>query len=450
MGVARRLRGELPRLLVYGALGAGALVWLAPFADQRVAIEPRRGAPVSATPLRFVDPPAASAAAPSANAAVEAEIGADGARPRGIVLFIGDGMGFSQVHAARLHHVGPDGLLRMERMPVVGWHHTHSARSIYTDSAAGATALSTGVKTLPGRIAVDPDGAPLTTLVESARARGLATGLITDSALFDATPMAFAVQVSHRREVQTIVNRLPAAGVDLLIGGYDPAWSARLDPVPDVVFDEAGYAVARDWPTFLRQADDGAARQVGLLPLDALPGAAEPSLATVTRHALERLMRDPDGFFLLVETEETDTGGHNENTRQVIDGVLALDAAIAAALETIDAAGDEVLVLVTADHETGGLALLTGSAIAPLGVRYATGNHTAEPVPIFARGPGAARFGAVLDNTEVGRRMAALLLPVGTAGGEALEEAAVGGIGDGIEVGADDLAGAEAAGGALR
>ena len=119
------------------------------------------------------------------------------------------------------------------------------------------------------------------------------------------------------------------------------------------------------------------------------------------------LSRNADGYFLLVETEEPDSGAHNEDLQRVVRGVKAVNEVAALALE--HAAAGDTLILITADHETGGLAILHGDADHNLGVRWATSSHTAEPVPVFAYGPGAERFGGARDNTEMAPAIAELL-----------------------------------------
>ena len=326
-------------------------------------------------------------------------------RPKNLILLIGDGMGFSQLTAGRMATVGADGRLVIERMPVTGWSLTHSVDQIYTDSASGASALSTGVKTSPQRIATDAAGVPQRSLFEKAHAAGMSVGTVTDSMILDATPAAFVAHSPKRRDYAVLVDSTLELRPELFVGGLphplgeSETWDSRW-----ALFDAAGYV--RLGPNL--ELDPADPRPVlGLLPADAMADGSGPSLDRVAAFALERLGTDEDGFMLLLETEETDTGSHNGQFEQMVRGVAALDRAAEVALRFAEARGD-TLVLVTADHETGGLALLEGLDGEPVKVRWATDSHSAEPVPVLAYGPGSTAFSGVLDNAEIGRLLSDL------------------------------------------
>ena len=227
------------------------------------------------------------------------------------------------------------------------------------------------------------------------------TGLITDSYLWDATPAAFVAHAESRRETEAILEQMAASGIDLLAGGRgglapDDDDAAQLTRT----FESQGYEVIWDWPG--EDPWSAGSQGIALLPGDAIadPETA-PQLAGLMDLALERLENER-GFFLMLETEETDTGGHAHDLRRVVDGIGKLDEAVRRALDFAQADG-QTLVLVTSDHDTGGPSLLSGTTERPLGVAWSTGSHTAEPVPVYAYGPGAERFGRVLDNTDIGK-----------------------------------------------
>ncbi|MEM8931044.1 MAG: alkaline phosphatase [Acidobacteriota bacterium] len=332
---------------------------------------------------------------------------ADAPRVRNIILLIGDGMGFSQLAAARYATVGPNGRLTLDRFPVTGWSFTHSAANLYTDSAAGATALATGHKTVPGAVSVDADGQSLETLAEKAAAAGKAIGLVTDSYFLDATPSAFIAHRASRRDTAGLLDDFSSADVHVLLGETregienDPAW-------PDAVrrFENRGSTIGRTLDEL--SAAGAEAPLLGLFPEGAVgdPEAA-PTLVDLASLALERLQSDPDGFFLMVETEETDTYSHRNVFDRTIAGVVDLDRVARLMIDFARTDGD-TLVLVTADHDTGGLALLDGADGEAISIRWASHGHTAEPVPVLAYGAGAEDFVGVLDNTEVGRTMQTL------------------------------------------
>lgn len=383
----------LPAVLLAAGLGLAGL-WLAGW---RVKIEPRHGqatdavmsfAPVDTPPALVQDFPA-------------------GSEVRNVVLLIGDGMGFGHVLGARAALVGMNGRLALERLPVTGWLTTHSARGLITDSAAGATALATGFKTGLYRVGVDPEGRRLPSLMEAASARGKAVGLVTDSYLWDATPAAFSTHVESRRDYAAIAAQMAASGFALLIGEEIGALAGD-DEGGAMLAGFRAYRVVRDAGE-LRSALLGDAPVLGLFAAGAIDDPErEPRLDELTTLALARLARDDDGFALLLETEETDTGAHAHDFGRVTRGMAALDRAVA---EAVDFARRDrrTLVVVTADHDTGGLALTDGDDGELLRVHWSTAGHTGNPVPLFAYGPGAERLGGAHDNTEVAWVLAELL-----------------------------------------
>lgn len=332
------------------------------------------------------------------------------AEVRNVVLLIADGMGFPHITAARseLGHLGRR--LSFERMPITGWLTTHDVGSIITDSAASATALATGVKTAAGRLGKAPDDRVLETVAEAARDRGLAVGAVTDTYLWDATPGGFLTHVASRRDYAEVAAQMARSGAELLFG--EATWKAGDEDDGDrailAAFSDQGYAVARDWAEVERSGAAGG-KLVGLFDSGAVADPERPpSLPELARFALDRLAAQPGGFFLLVETEETDTASHRRQLQRMVRGMTALDTIVA---EVLDFARRDrsTLVLVTADHETGGLSLVSGDYGNRLGLLWTTGNHSGGAVPLFAYGPGAERFGGARDNTEVAVILSQLL-----------------------------------------
>jgi alkaline phosphatase len=330
-----------------------------------------------------------------------------------VILCIGDGMGAAQIAAARIRAYGAPGRLALERLPVAGWVATDALGNLVTKSDAAATALASGVKTVNGRIGQDRAGAALPSVAERLRAAGGAVGLVTTTRITDATPAAFAAHVPRRRDQEQIAEQLVASGFDLLLGGgrrfFVPrgaAGGARTDGR-----DLRAEARARGI-TVVEAAGELAAAELpvlGLFASDSLPlHAPEPTLETMARFALARLGGTGRRFFLLLEEEGVDSAAHRGDLATMTEAVLRLDAAVAAAVE-FAAQDGRTLVLVTGDHATGGLAIVPSREGRTLEVTWLGDLHTGEPVPLFAYGPGAARFAGMLDNTEVGRRLAELL-----------------------------------------
>lgn len=322
--------------------------------------------------------------------------------PRRVILFISDGTGVGAWTAAR---VSADALA-VAQLPVAGLVDTREVSGRITDSGASATALATGIRTFNGAISVGPDSQPVTTVLERAAARGMATGLIATSSVTHATPAAFGAHVRSRDRQFEIARQLVGQGIDVLLGGGRRWFDRAVRP------DSADLLGAlRQRSTVVESAAalqglglDSVATLVGLFAADGMPPAAErtPTLAEMTAAALAVLDRDPDGFFLMVEGSQPDWRAHdNRPLAAVAAEVLDLDRAVAVAIEYC-ARHPETLIVVTADHETGGLSVVTDSTGA-LAAAYAGHDHTAALVPLFARGPDAERFGGLRSIDAVGR-----------------------------------------------
>ncbi len=335
------------------------------------------------------------------------------ARAKNVILLIGDGMGFAQRDAARLLAGHP---LAMDRLPVHGRIATSCADpdGNVTDSAAAATAIATGVKTCNGAIGVDPDGKPLPTVLELAKGAGKVAGLVTTCNVTDATPAAFAAHVASRADQREIARQfIEETGVDVILGGGRVWWEPATSEDPDLTrrAKDLGYAVASAVGD-LRA--DIARRMLALLAETELfdqdpPEAAryEPPapLWVLTRTAIATLSRNPQGFFLMVEEAAIDRMGHRNIGSLAVRAVHELDRAVRVAREFAEEDG-ETLVIVTADHECGGLALdgypdgLFDGDLATL-LRWATTGHTEADVPLTAIGPHASRLAGHHDNTDL-------------------------------------------------
>ncbi len=334
----------------------------------------------------------------------------DGERPRNVVLVIGDGMGLGMVSGASALLHGPGGGLALEAAPAIGLVRIYAADALVNDSAGSGTSLATGHKTNRKMVSMLPDGRTVPTLFEKAHARGLLTGVVTTSGLMDATPATFtAHNVSRSNKGEILASQL-SSGTDVMIGA-SWGWFDRLAEEPGLA---QAVDAARQQGVMIVGSAEGmkAARApfVALLPPRAdSPDAGGPPLDVSVRKALAELGSDDSGFVLLVETEETDEWGHANDVQRVVSAVEELDVALRVILDFAEARKD-TLVIVTADHDTGGMALVRGRAAeGKAEVRWTTDGHVGTWVPLFAFGPGATQFIGVLDNTEVSKRIASLL-----------------------------------------
>lgn len=333
--------------------------------------------------------------------------------PPGVILFIGDGTGLEYWNAAKLAATEP---LAIESLPVIGLMDTESTDSRTTDSAAGATALASGVRTYNGAIGLAPDSTPVETVLELAIRQGWATGLIATSNVTHATPAAFAAHQPSRQMYEAIAADMADRRIDVLLGGGRDHFRAvtREDGRDLMARLRDGRAYVEDAAAFRSLDMDTVRALVGLFA-DNHPEPAParaPDLSELTAGALAVLEQDPEGFFLMVEGSQIDWRGHdNAPIDEVIAEVRDFDDAIRAALR-FQERRPNTLIVVTADHSTGGL-VIHSDPTGAITAHYTTTGHTAGMVPLFARGPGAAAFGGIRDNDHVGR----LLLQVVREGG---------------------------------
>ncbi|MFV2074067.1 MAG: alkaline phosphatase [Thermoanaerobaculales bacterium] len=350
----------------------------------------------------------------AANTPTEATGADPDARPRNVILFIGDGLGVGHISTASALLHGPAGALAMEGTPFIGLMRTWATNNLVPDSAAAGTAMATGFKTRKKAVGVLADGRVVRNLFEAARAHGLATGVVTTSGLADATPACFTSHVASRDDYGEILQQTLDSGTEVLIGG-DWARKSKARQQPrylDLVARAEELGSARGF-TVIRDPDNLESVTGPLLALFPVRGGSAndygPPLELSTRHALRLLGEAPQGFVLMIESEVTDESAHDNDIATVMDGVRELDRAVALALELSAARGD-TLVLVTADHGTGGLTVTDGRyERGRATIRWVSDYHTAEWVPLFAFGPGAEAFTGVFDNTELAPRIARLL-----------------------------------------
>jgi len=335
-----------------------------------------------------------------------------GELPKNIIFMIGDGMGAAQITAARIHA----GQLNMERLPGGGLQYTFAEDELVTDSAASGTALATGYKTYNGAISVTDDGRPVTTVLEHAEAAGMATGLVSTCSVTHATPAVFATHVDTRNMDQEIARQMSEAGLEVLFGGGWGYFTPRTLPGGmreddrDLIAElERTTTVVKTGEAFRELGDVESA--VGLFSRDH-PGVAserDPSLVELTTKALEILSRDTDGFFLMIEGSQIDWAGHENDAEYLMAEMMDFDAAVGVVLDFAERS-PETLVIVTADHECGGLTVIDGSleerVFRP---NHSCDDHTATAVPILSGGPGSERFGGIMDNTDIGRNLIELV-----------------------------------------
>ncbi len=331
---------------------------------------------------------------------------------KNVILLIGDGMGIAHVEAASLKATGVSGRLDMERMPVTGLSNTNSTSNIVTDSAAGGTALSTGFRTNNYMIARDPDGKNLKTLAEAAREAGMSAGLAVTCGVTHATPASFSAHVENRKMEDVIAEQMVNNRIDVILGGGKEYFIPSTETGSKRKDEKNILNTARDLGYNIIETREDLIKAeklplLGIFSISALKTEApEPTLAEMTDRAITLLSKNEKGFFLMVEGSQIDWAAHSNKADQAIRQTLLFDQAVKTALD-FAAKDGKTLVLVTADHETGGMAIEEEKK--ELSFDWTSRDHTGTPVPVFACGPGAIKFTGVMNNTDIPKKIGEIL-----------------------------------------
>lgn len=324
--------------------------------------------------------------------------------PKNVILLIGDGMGPVHFSVARRERAAA---FRIGTMPVIGMSATQSLDRAVTDSAAAASAMATGEKTIDAgvSVAVAEDGTVTNreTVLERARKGGKATGLVTTTAFFDATPAAFAAHAVKRGDFELIVPQMLRSGADVILGSGASAFGTeRLRPLAELTAG-TGFTVVGS------RAELEATKAPQVLGVFASQPRdvdnPEVPLPFLAQWAITRLSGDPDGFFLMIEHEGTDSSSHQNNAADLIKSLKSFDEAVGVALDFAQGRKD-TLVVVTGDHETGAFRI-SETRTGRWRYEFTTVDHTGVAVPIFAYGPGSAAFGKFIENSDLGKLLLA-------------------------------------------
>ena len=379
--------------------------------------------------------------------------------PRRVILFVVDGAGVGIWSLADFQSYD----LAVRQFPVVGLVDTRASQGIYPGSASAATAFAIGERSFIGAIGVGPDSQPHPTVLEVAQEQGLATGLVSTARITDATPAAFASHLVRREDEAEVARQMSSKGIDVILGGGRRYFSPPYQP------DSLNLLTAlRQNNAYVEDAAglgalniDTVTSLVGLFYESDMPvyPHRSPSLSEMAEAALAVLDKDPDGFFLLLETESTDTEPHGNVELDVLVQEMAdVNDAINVLLE-YHRNNPETLIIIAGDHDTGGLTIqpaaanrllsraaarmdttgirlgeistlldseeqalldstryfmdrlssrllgrareLRGEAL--LVARYTTGSHSANLVPLFAIGPNANSFSGIINNDRIGK-----------------------------------------------
>lgn len=311
-------------------------------------------------------------------------------------------MGVAQVYSALTANQGQLNLVHMKN---VGFSQTQSADNYTTDSAAGGTALATGQRVKNGVVAMDENGNPVKSILYLSEENNKATGLVSTSAITHATPASFIAHQPHREMYEDIAADFVGSGIDIFIGGGRNHFTKRKDGRNLLEeLQQLDYKVFNS----LEEAASASTAPIAILTAEehnpSYPERGE-MLPEATKKAIEVLSNNENGFFLMIEGSRIDWGGHANNISEVVQETLDFDRAIGVAL-AFAAENKETLVIVTADHETGGLTIDKGDlSKGKVSAKFSTTDHTAVMVPVFAYGSGAELFGGILKNTDIFNNM---------------------------------------------
>ena len=324
---------------------------------------------------------------------------------RNIILMIGDGMGTSQVFAGM---VANKGKLNINHFKHGGFAITKASDNDITDSAAGATAMACGIKTYNGAIGVDSDGNRVDTILELAEQEGKSTGLVATCRITHATPASFIAHQPSRSMYDDIAMDFLRTDVDLFIGGGRMNFSSREDSANLLdSLKEKGYHVVTSVDS-LEYINSG--KLAGLIHEEDQERYSEGRgnmLEKATAASLRLLSQNDNGFFLMIEGSQIDWGGHANNTTYLVEEMLDFDRAIGQVLE-FASSNPGTLVIVTADHETGGFSIIDADANTGfVEGGFSTGSHTGVMVPVYAFGSHAETFNGTYQNTEIFYKMRA-------------------------------------------
>ena len=346
-------------------------------------------------------------------------------KAKNIILLISDGMSLSQVTSYRLLQGGPDARISMDKFPISGIVLTHSADAIVTDSASSATAFSTGQKTNNGALGLDQNKEVLENLTEKIHDYGFVSSLISTSEITHATPAAFASHVDLRWKTDEISKQMMDSNVMTILGGgrhffiTEEMGGNREDGLNLMEQIKGSHTVLTKKEELSTFDTTNKGKVVGLFADEHLRDierpdnhSSEPTTSEMLDFAINRSLdfnqNGCNGFFIMVEGSQVDWAGHANNVDYLVQEMKDFDDAVSMA-HKFALENEDTLVIVTADHETGGLLIepeTPTNYTSPevkfsfnTGIGY--GSHTGVPVPVYAFGPGSKNFTGTLDNTDI-------------------------------------------------
>ena len=330
-----------------------------------------------------------------------------GKKVKNVILMIGDGMSLMHVYTAWAANRGK---LWLENAQATGLSKTWAVKKLVTDSGSGGTSLATGVKTVYHAVGVDPEGKPLTSLVDVAKELGKDAGMAVTCRLWDATPCDFCCHNIDRDKEEELVGDYPTSGVDFVFGGGAQKFTNRKDGRD--IFKELqkkGYHVSRTLDDFFAYDKNSRIFAVHYDKDTPLPDERGDLLARASMKGISLMNQNKNGFFMMIEGSQLDDYGHFNQLDLLMKETLDFDQTVGEVMKWAAKDG-ETLVVVTADHETGGLTLVNGNKDeGRVECCFSTKDHSGAMVPVYAFGPGAENFTGIFENTDVFKKIKKLM-----------------------------------------
>lgn len=314
-------------------------------------------------------------------------------KAKNVILVIGDGTGINQITLSRMAIGGKDYRLAIDQMPIFGMSLTHSFNDIYTDSAAAATAWSAGQKTKNRYLSIDSEKNKLESIPEKFFKKGYLTGIVATSSITHATPAAFYAHIDSRYKEKEIANQLLLSKINIALGGGAKFFDLKNAAQTHVIIDQ------KELLEFDFKEDK---KILGLFDEDGIIRSVDkPSQKDMTNFALKQLSMNEscNGFFLMSEASQIDWAAHDNDAKSMITEFKDFDNTIRELINFVTK-DMNTLLLITADHETGGLQIMNEKDNNII-IQWGTGRHTGIPVGVYAYGPGAHLFSGLMDNTDI-------------------------------------------------
>lgn len=324
-------------------------------------------------------------------------------KPLNIIMLVGDGMGLPQITGGMYVN---NNQTELENFQYIGLSKTHAKDDLVTDSAAAGTAFACGVKTYNGTVGIDFKGKKHLSILEICQKLGYSTGLVVTSSITHATPASYYAKVQSRNNHEEIANQLSSKNINFFVGGGKKYFITRKDG-RNLLSEMQDY----DFVNNINEYEKSNSNNIGFLTYDDEPPSIRegriPSLDILSELTLEKLDNQSKPFFLLIEGSQIDWGGHDNEIDYFVEEFKEFNKTIKTVLDYAEN-HENTLVIVTADHETGGFHVLGGKLLKKnsyINGDFLTTGHTADMVPVFSYGPYSENFSGIYDNTEIFKKL---------------------------------------------